>query len=306
MSDSATAAAARKTAVGTGSESASPAEGGPSVLIAEDDRRVRASLERALRLEGYDVTAVSDGAAALKAHDTRRPDLMVLDVSMPNADGLSVCRMLRERGCDTQILMLTARHEVDDRVAGLDAGADDYLVKPFALEELLARVRARLRAGAEARQNRSHPYAHAQAHADARTHVQAHADARTHAHARDAHAGGGRRMSGRPAAGPEWADGRLRLADLEIDVDGRQAFRGRRPLHLSRTEFDLLLLLVRNSGVVLSRFDIYEEIWDGALDVESKTLDVYIGYLRRKTEIDGAPRLIHTVRGIGYVARLDP
>ena len=285
MSSSASAAAAvRNTVVGagSGSESVSPAEDGPSVLIAEDDRRVRTSLERALRLEGYDVTAVPDGAAALKAHDTRRPDLMVLDVSMPNADGLSVCRMLRERGCDTQILMLTARHEVDDRVAGLDAGADDYLVKPFALEELLARVRARLRAGAEARQHRPH--------------------------ARDAHAdaGGGPRMSGHNAAGTGWAADRPRLGDLEIDLDGRQALRGSRPLRLSRTEFDLLVLLVRNSGIVLSRFDIYEEIWDGALDVESKTLDVYIGYLRRKTETDGAPRLIHTVRGIGYVARLDP
>ena len=129
----------------------SPDGGEPAatILIAEDDRRVRDSLDRYLRLEGYEVVAVPDGAAALKAHEACRPDLMVLDVSMPNADGLSVCRMLRDRGCDTQILMLTARHEVDDRVAGLDAGADDYLVKPFAIEELMARVRARLRAAAE-------------------------------------------------------------------------------------------------------------------------------------------------------------
>ena len=284
MPDSATApaAAARNAPARAGSESASPSEGDPSVLIAEDDRRVRASLERALRLEGYDVTAVADGAAALKAHDARRPDLMVLDVSMPNADGLSVCRILRERGCDTQILMLTARHEVDDRVAGLDAGADDYLVKPFALEELLARVRARLRAGAEAGQHRAHARAH------------------------DGDTGGGLRTSGRPAAGTGRADRPPRLDDLEIDVEGRQALRAGRALSLSRTEFDLLLLLVRNSGIVLSRFDIYEEIWDGALEVGSKTLDVYIGYLRRKTEAGDAPRLIHTVRGIGYVARLDP
>ena len=252
------------------------------MLVAEDDRRVRAALERALRLEGYQVTAVPDGAAALRAHDARRPDLMVLDVSMPNADGLSVCRMLRERGCDTQILMLTARHEVGDRVAGLDAGADDYLVKPFALEELLARVRARLRAGVEARQQL--------------------------AGALGSRAGGPSRPSAvrRAAAGGGRADGLLRLDDLQIDVDGRQVRRAGRPVRLSRTEFDLLRLLVRNSGVVLSRFDIYEEIWDGALEVESKTLDVYVGYLRRKTEIDGAPRLIHTVRGVGYVARIDP
>ena len=232
-----------------------------TILIAEDDRRVRDSLDRYLRLEGYDVVAVGDGAAALKAHGARRPDLMVLDVSMPNADGLSVCRMLRDRGCDTQILMLTARHEVDDRVAGLDAGADDYLVKPFAIEELLARVRARLRAAA------------------------------------DADDGNG----GAAARG----DGLMRLGDLEIDIDGRLVTRAGRRVDLSATEFDLLELLVRNAGVVLSRFDIYEQVWDGALNVDSKTLDVYIGYLRRKTERDGEPRIIHTVRGLGYVARID-
>ena len=215
------------------------------------------------------MTAVADGAAALAAHDECRPDLLVLDVSMPNADGLSVCRMLRERGCDTQILMLTARHEVNDRVAGLDAGADDYLVKPFALEELLARVRARLRAVSDARPERSG-------------------------------------VAGASRAEKRRSDDCLRLGDLEIDMSGRRVRRGSRLLQLSRTEFELLLLLARNVGVVLSRFDIYEHIWDGALDVESKTLDVYIGYLRRKTEVDGAPRLVHTVRGIGYVARLDP
>ena len=242
------------------------------MLIAEDDRRVRAALERALRHEGYEVTAVADGAAALAAHDACRPDLVLLDVSMPNADGLSVCRMLREQGCDTQILMLTARHEVDDRVAGLDAGADDYLVKPFALDELLARVRARLRAGADARAVRSPTGAR----------------------------GGNRSRS--PSVG---ADHRMRLGDLEIDVEGRRVLRAGRPVHLSRTEFELLFLLVCNAEVVLSRFDIYEHIWDGMLDVESKTLDVYVGYLRRKTEAGGAPRLIHTVRGVGYVARLE-
>ena len=223
---------------------------------------MRQSLERALRLEGYEVVAVGDGAAALKAHKSSRPDLMVLDVSMPNADGLSVCRMLRERGCDTQILMLTARHEIGDRVAGLDAGADDYLVKPFALEELLARVRARLRAAEDA---------------------------------------------GSGVAGPGAAGGGdlLRLGDLELDVEGRLVRRAGQRIELSRTEFDLLELLVRNAGAVLSRFEIYEHVWEGALDVESKTLDVYVGYLRRKTEHEGEPRIIHTVRGLGYVARTD-
>ena len=229
---------------------------------------MRQSLERALRLEGYEVVAVADGAAALKAHQARRPDLMVLDVSMPNADGLSVCRMLRERGSDTQILMLTARHEVGDRVAGLDAGADDYLVKPFALEELLARIRARLRAAEEKR---------------------------------EAPGGGVGGVGSGSAGGPDM----VCLADLALDVEGRQVRRGGRRIELSRTEFDLLELLVRNAGTVLSRFDIYEHVWDGALDVESKTLDVYVGYLRRKTEQDGAPRIIHTVRGLGYVARAD-
>ena len=237
-----------------------------TILIAEDDRRVRDSLNRYLRLEGYEVVAVPDGAAALKAHDVHQPDLLVLDVSMPNADGLSVCRMLRRKGCDTQILMLTARHEVDDRVAGLDAGADDYLVKPFAIEELLARVRARLRAAADDGER------------------------------------AGRRA---PNAAAPRGDGVLSLGDLEIDVEGRLVARRGRPIDMSVREFDLLELLVRNAGIVLSRGDIYEHVWAGTLDTESKTLDVYVGYLRRKTEAGGGSRIIHTVRGIGYVARID-
>ena len=247
-------------------KSADRGEAAATILIAEDDRRVRDSLDRYLRLEGYEVVAVPDGAAALSAHDACRPDLLVLDVSMPNADGLSVCRMLRERGCDTQILMLTARHEVDDRVAGLDAGADDYLVKPFSIEELLARVRARLRAAADKGER-----------------------------------------AGRGAWNPAGRrhDEVLRLGDLEIDVEGRLVARSGRPIAMSVTEFDLLELLVRNAGVVLSRGDIYEHVWDGTLDTESKTLDVYVGYLRRKTEASGGSRIIHTVRGIGYVARID-
>ena len=250
--------------VSEGAASPAGAAAGASILVAEDDRRVRQSLERALRLEGYEVVVVADGAAALKAHRSQPPDLMVLDVSMPNADGLSVCRMLREAGSDTQILMLTARHEVSDRVAGLDAGADDYLVKPFALEELLARVRARLRAAEEARGSTG---------------------------AAEPAASGGRHL--------------VSFADLELDIEGRLARRAGRRIELSRTEFDLLELLVRNAGTVLSRYDIYEHVWDGALEVESKTLDVYVGYLRRKTEGGGEPRIIHTVRGIGYVARVD-
>ncbi len=222
-----------------------------TILIAEDDRRVRESLERALRLEGYEVVAVPDGAAALDAHERDDPDLMLLDVSMPNVDGLTVCRKIRASGHATPVLMLTARHEVPDRVAGLDAGADDYVVKPFALEELLARVRARLRAA------------------------------------------------------DETSDGTLGLADLELDLEGRRASRDGRVLELSRTEFDLLELLVRNAGVVLSRDVIYDRVWAGELESDSKTLDVYIGYLRRKTEVDGAERLVHTVRGVGYVARAD-
>ncbi|MYB28856.1 MAG: response regulator transcription factor [Acidimicrobiaceae bacterium] len=244
----------------------SPEAAAATILIAEDDRRVRDSLNRYLRLEGYEVVAVPDGAAALKAHDVHQPDLLVLDVSMPNADGLSVCRMLRQKGCDTQILMLTARHEVDDRVAGLDAGADDYLVKPFAIEELLARVRARLRAAAD----------------------------------------GGERAGRRaPNTAASRGDGVLSLGDLDIDVEGRLVARRGRPIDMSVREFDLLELLVRNAGVVLSRGDIYEHVWAGALDTESKTLDVYVGYLRRKTEARGGSRIIHTVRGIGYVARID-
>ena len=219
-----------------------------TILIAEDDRRVRDSLDRALQLEGYEVVTANDGARALELHRDQRADLLLLDVSMPNVDGLTVCRTIRSKGDDTPILMLTARHEIDDRVAGLDAGADDYLVKPFALEELLARVRARLRT----------------------TVVD---------------------------------DGSLALADLVMDLEGRRVDRDGRVLDLSRTEFDLLEVLVLNAGVVLGRDVLYERVWGGELDTESKTLDVYVGYLRRKLEADGGSRLVHTVRGMGYVAR---
>lgn len=219
------------------------------ILIAEDDRRVRESLERALTLEGYDVVSVGDGASALERHGAQPFDLLLLDVSMPNADGLSVCRRLRDRGDDTPVLMLTARHEVRDRVAGLDAGADDYLVKPYALEELLARVRARLRAATDV------------------------------------------------------APGLVTVSDLTIDADGRTATRDGSVIDLSRTEFDLLAALANNARVVLSRDQLYEMVWDSTLETDSKTLEVYIGYLRTKLEANGGPRLVHTVRGAGYVLR---
>jgi two-component system response regulator MprA len=225
-------------------------EGPHRVLVAEDDRSVRESLVRALKLEGYDVTAVNDGEQALAALDADPFDLLLLDVMMPNVDGLTVCRRLRARGVTMPILMLTARHEVSDRVTGLDAGADDYLVKPFALDELSARMRALLR----------------------RTSV-----------------------SG--------TDEVLRVGDLELDPLGRTASRGGRSLELTKTEFDVLELLIVNAGIVMSRDTIYERIWGFDFETSSRSLDVYIGYLRTKTEAGGEPRLIHTVRGVGYLIR---
>jgi two-component system response regulator MprA len=223
---------------------------GARVLLAEDDRGVRESLVRALRFEGYDVLGVPDGARALEAAEQDEPDVVVLDVMMPMVDGLTVCRRLRERYRSLPILLLTARHEVSDRVAGLDAGADDYLVKPFALDELLARLRALLR--------------------------------RTS-------------LSG--------SDDVIRVADLTLDPRARQAARGERPLDLTKTEFDLLELLMVNSGIVLERETIYDRIWGFDFETNSRSLDVYIGYLRRKTEQEGEARLVHTVRGVGYVLR---
>ncbi|NIA24351.1 MAG: response regulator [Gammaproteobacteria bacterium] len=223
---------------------------GSRILIAEDDRGVRQSLERALRFEGYDVSAVKDGAEALEVLIEDIPDLLLLDVMMPHIDGLTVCRRLRATGNDVPVLMLTARHEVRDRVAGLDAGADDYLVKPFALEELLARIRALLRRNI-------------------------------------------------PAEGVET----LTVGDLTLDSRTRTVMRGDRELNLTKTEFDLLELLLLNAGVVLTREVIYERIWGYDFGTSSNSLDVYIGYLRRKMEEGGEPRLISTVRGVGYVIR---
>lgn len=222
------------------------------VLIAEDDRSVRESLARAMRLEGYEVVTANDGAAALESIRAAPPDIAVLDVSMPAVDGLTVCRVLRSEGSVLPILMLTARTEPSDRIAGLDAGADDYVTKPFDLGELFARLRALTR--------RLRP--------------------------------------------DEQGGSQLELGDLVIDPSGRTVSRAGRQLELSKTEFDLLELLVRNAGIVLDHTTIYERIWNYDFGPDSKNLAVYIGYLRRKTEEGGAPRLIHTVRGVGYTARV--
>ena len=220
------------------------------VLVVEDDAHVREAVARALRLEGYDVHAAVDGNEGLRLVEGLAPDAIVLDVLMPGTDGLAVCRILRERGNRTPVLMLTARHEVSDRVAGLDAGADDYLVKPFALDELLARLRALIRRASVT---------------------------------------GGEEI--------------LAVGTLKLDPKRRQAWRNEHELALTKTEFDLLELLMFNAGVVVTRETIYERIWGYDFETSSKSLDVYIGYLRRKTEIDDEPRVIHTVRGVGYSAR---
>jgi two-component system response regulator MprA len=225
------------------------------VLLAEDDRAVRDSLVRALGLEGYDVRAVSNGAQALDALRERPADLVLLDVSMPVVDGLTVCRVLRGERSTVPILMLTARTETSDRVAGLDAGADDYLAKPFDLDELFARMRALVR------------------------------------------------RSQLAASDPEPPGEELRLADLRIETAGRRVTRGGAELELSKTEYELLELLVRNADIVLDHSTIYDRIWHYDFGPDSKNLAVYIGYLRRKTEERGGSRLIHTVRGVGYVAR---
>ncbi len=220
------------------------------ILIAEDDRQVARSVERALKFEGYEVVTAADGAEGLEAVEAHHPDAIILDLMMPNVDGMTMCRRLRAKGDHTPVLILTARHELTDRVAGLDAGADDYLVKPFALEELLARLRALLR------------------------------------------------RSG-------FAEGEevLRVADLELHPASRTVRRGERELGLTKTEFDLLELLMFNAGIVMTRDTIYERIWGYNFETTSNSLDVYIGYLRRKTEAEGEPRLVQTVRGVGYVVR---
>jgi len=222
------------------------------VIIAEDERAVRESLSRALTLEGYSVTAVSDGAQALEAMRAEPADVLLLDVMMPVVDGLTACRVLRsEKNC-VPILLLTARTETSDRVAGLDAGADDYLPKPFALAELLARLRALLR----------------------RTQPDTEDDSTA-----------------------------CSVGDLRVDSPARRVWVGDHEIELSKTEFDLLELLVRNSGIVLDQTTIYERIWGYDFGADSKNLAVYIGYLRRKIDTAGREPLIHTVRGVGYTVR---
>jgi two-component system response regulator MprA len=228
------------------------------ILVVDDDRAVRESLRRSLQFNGYQVEVASDGQQALDTISGSRPDAMVLDVMMPRLDGLQVCRQLRSSGDDLPILVLTARDLVSDRVAGLDAGADDYLPKPFALEELLARLRALLRRTA--------------------------AD----------------------AAAAEKAEPSLKFADLELDPGTREVRRGDRSMSLTRTEFSLLELLLTHPKQVLTRSRILEEVWGYDFPTSGNALEVYVGYLRRKTEAAGEPRLIHTVRGVGYVLRETP
>ncbi|HVV31167.1 MAG TPA: response regulator transcription factor [Mycobacteriales bacterium] len=224
------------------------------VLVVDDEPAVRDSLARSLRFEGYEVSLASDGERALAAIGTSPPDVIVLDVLMPRLDGLATCRRLRADGSDIPVLMLTARDGISDRVVGLDAGADDYLVKPFALEELLARLRALLR----------------------------------------------RRPSGDDASTV------LEFADLTLDPVTREVRRGERPLSLTVTEFNLLEMLLEHPRQVLTRAQIVERVWGFSLEYSSNSLEVYIGYLRRKLEAEGESRLIHTVRGVGYVLRDTP
>ncbi len=220
------------------------------VVVAEDDPSVRTAVERVLDLEGYQVQTANDGNSALELIVSSKPHAVVMDVMMPFIDGLTVTRELRQRGNRTPVLLLTARHEVGDRVAGLDAGADDYLVKPFAVDELLARVRALLR----------------------------------------------RYESPTSAAV-------MSISDLTMDVNKREVKRGGKVLDLTKTEFDLLHILLEQKDIVLSREYLYEHIWGFIFETNSKSLDVYIGYLRRKLDDSGDEKLLHTVRGVGYVMR---
>ncbi|MER7680121.1 MULTISPECIES: response regulator transcription factor [unclassified Streptomyces] len=244
-----------------------------TVLLAEDDRAIRHALERALTLEGYAVTAVADGVEALAQAHRTPPDILVLDVMMPGIDGLQVCRVLRAEGDRTPILMLTALVETADRIAGLDAGADDYVVKPFDVEEVFARLRALLR--------RTSPVPAVPA------------------------AGAETAPAPAPAPASREVPGQIAAAGLHMDVQARRAWRGQRELELTRTEFELLELLVRNAGIVLDHATIYDRIWGYDFGPGSKNLAVYVGYLRRKLDGPGAPALIHTVRGVGYVLRED-
>jgi len=219
------------------------------ILVVDDEPQLRRALERALKLEGYEVELAADGDEALEAVSGSAPDAIVLDVLMPKRDGLEVCKALRAGEDRTPVLMLTARDAVQDRVDGLDAGADDYVVKPFALEELLARLRALLR-----------------------------------------------RSDGKDGDA-------LSYADLTLDPSTREVRRGEREVELTKTEFALLEHLLRHPRQVLTRSQIFEAVWGYDFGPRSNSLEVYVGYLRRKTEEGGEPRLIQTVRGVGYALR---
>ena len=220
------------------------------LLVVEDDPQVRAMLTRALRYEGFEVAAACDGAEAMASLRSSRPDLLLLDLLLPDADGVDLCERLRADGDPLPILMLTARDTVSDRVAGFEAGADDYLVKPFSTAELVARVRALLR-----------------------------------------------RARHRPPPSAR------RVGDLQLDASTHEVRRGGRPVRLTRREFDLLALFLNHPGTVLDRERLLTEAWGYHSAVETNAIDVYVGYLRRKLEEAGEPRVIHTVRGVGYVLR---
>ncbi|WP_327011158.1 response regulator transcription factor [Dactylosporangium sp. NBC_01737] len=230
------------------------------ILVVDDDAAVRDSLARTLRFEGYQVDTARDGQEALDAARADEPDAMVLDVSMPRMDGLQACRRLRGEGLLVPVLMLTARDSVGDRVAGLDAGADDYLVKPFALQELLARIRALLR----------------------------------------------RSLLAAPPSPAPGTPEILAFADLRLDPATREVWRGEHPLRLTRTEFAILEVFLRRPRQVLTRGVLFELVWGYDFGETSNSIHVYLGYLRRKLEADGRPRLLHTVRGVGFVLREEP
>jgi len=223
---------------------------GEQILVVEDEARIASLISRTLRLEGYQVEVAANGETALDKALSNPPDLIVLDVMLPDIDGLEVCRQLRMAGCDEPVLMLTAKDAISDRVAGLDAGADDYLVKPFAFDELLARIRALLR-----------------------------------------------------RASPPEADAPLEFADLVLDPTTRQARRGGREIELTAKEYDVLELFMRHPRQVLTRDIIYDRIWGYDFGGESNIIEVYVRYLRAKLEAEGEARLIHTLRGVGYVLR---
>jgi two-component system response regulator MprA len=224
------------------------------ILVVDDDPKIASFLRRGLALEGYEVAVAHSGAEALRQVAEAVPDLIILDIMMPGVDGLEVCRRVRAAGEDVPILMLTARDAVSDRVKGLDAGADDYLVKPFALEELLARIRALLRRRSAQKEEAPRPLV-------------------------------------------------LRYADLELDTGTREARRGGRAIELTAKEYELLAVFLSHPRQVLTREMLMEKVWGYDYTGESNVLEVYVGYLRQKTEAGGEPRLIHTVRGVGYVLK---